>query len=215
MADPMHGASVVRAGASLDQAAAAVILLHGRGAAPEDMIGLARVLDLDRIAWLAPAAGGHTWYPASFLADPAVNAAGVASGHAAIERLVAEAEAAGLPPRRIAIGGFSQGACLAVTHAARHPRAYGAVVGLTGGLIGPPGTTFAFEGSLAGAAVLLASGDPDPHVPWARVEETAAVLEGMGATVQTHRYPGRPHTVSREEATRVRDLLQTVRDAGD
>ena len=83
MTDPGHGAQVARGGPPLEEADAAVILLHGRGAPPGDMLGLARMLDLDRIAWLAPAATGGTWYPASFLAPGPENAAGVASAHAA------------------------------------------------------------------------------------------------------------------------------------
>jgi phospholipase/carboxylesterase len=55
--------------------------------------------------------------------------------------------------------------------------------------------------------VLLLSGDPDPHVPWSRVQETGEVLAGMGAQVTLQRYPGRPHTVSGEEIVLARRLL--------
>ena len=109
------------------------------------------------------------------------------------------------------LAGFSQGACLTVEFVARHPRRYGAVAGLTGGLIGPPGTLAGFQGSLEGTPVFLGSGDPDPHVPWLRVEETAAVLKKLGAEVELERYPGRAHTISRDEVARLDALVQTVR----
>jgi predicted esterase len=45
----------------------------------------------------------------------------------------------------------------------------------------------------------------------ARVEETAAALEAMGAAVELRIYPGMGHTVNRDEIVRARALL--ARDA--
>ena len=56
--------------------------------------------------------------------------------------------------------------------------------------------------------MLLSSGDPDPHVPWVRVQQTADELSRMGAQVTMRRYPGRPHTVSAEEISDARVLLE-------
>jgi predicted esterase len=58
--------------------------------------------------------------------------------------------------------------------------------------------------------VFLGSGDPDPHVPWARVEETAVILSDLGAQVEAQRYPGRGHTISHDELLRVGRLLDKV-----
>lgn len=103
--------------------------------------------------------------------------------------------------------GFSQGACLASHHAATHPRRYAGIGAMTGGLIGPPGTRFEFSGSLAGTPVFLGASDPDSHVPWSRIEETAQAMESLGATVRVERYPATPHTILREHLRGVRDLL--------
>ena len=81
-----------------------------------------------------------------------------------------------VPAEKIAILGFSQGACLTSEFAARNPRRYGAVIAFTGGLIGPPGTPRNYAGSLVGTSMFLGTSDPDPHVPFARVQETADVL---------------------------------------
>jgi predicted esterase len=106
--------------------------------------------------------------------------------------------------------GFSQGACLTMEYVARHPRRYGAVMGLTGGLIGPPGTPREYPGSLAGTPVFLGTSDPDPHVPFERVKETQAVLSRMGAQVELRRYPGMPHTINEDELDACRALVQRV-----
>ncbi len=52
--------SIVQAGAPIEQAAGALILLHGRGGSAEDMLALGRALTNDRLALLAPQAPGHT-----------------------------------------------------------------------------------------------------------------------------------------------------------
>lgn len=206
-ADPHGDQPVGRAGDPLERAAAAAVLVHGRGARAESILSLSAELDVAGVAYLAPQARGNTWYPQSFLAPMEENEPGLSSGLKRLASLVGELEAAGFPASRVAVLGFSQGACLTLEFAARHPRRYGAVIGLTGGLVGPPGTPRSYEGSFDGAPVFLGSGDPDSHVPWSRVEETAGVLTGMGAAVSLRRYPGRPHVVSAEELEQARALL--------
>lgn len=208
---PHGGARVVRRGADPAAAAGAVLLVHGRGATAESILTLADELARPDLAWVAPQAAGGTWYPLSFLAPREENEPGLSSGLALLESLTEELLAAGVPSHRLAVVGFSQGACLALEHVVRHPRRYGLVAGLTGGLIGPPGTRWEGAGAaLAGTPVFLAAGDPDPHVPWERVEETARVLGGLGADVTLRRDPGRPHTVSRQELDAVRSLLDAM-----
>jgi predicted esterase len=187
-----------------------VLLLHGRGGSPEDILGLARPLRAPGLAYVAPAAAGHTWYPQSFLAPLAANEPWLSSALDRVEELVGELDAEGVPPARLLVCGFSQGACLALEHAARHPRRYGGVVAFTGGLIGPPGTPRDYPGSLAGTPVFLGAGDPDPHVPWARVEESAAALSRLGADVRLARYPGLGHAIDDDELAHAREILASI-----
>lgn len=208
---PHGGGPVLRRGADPAAAAAAVLLVHGRGATAESILTLADELARPDLAWVAPQAAGGTWYPLSFLAPREENEPGLSSGLTLLESLTEELLAAGVPCHRLAVVGFSQGACLALEHVRNHPRRYGLVAGLTGGFPGPPGTRWESAGTpLEGTPVLLASGDPDPHVPWARVEETAAALRALGAEVDLRRFPGRPHVVSREELDTVRSLLDAM-----
>ncbi len=209
-ADPHAGRPVLHAGRPLDSARAAMILVHGRGAGAADILGLGRELHHPDLAYLAPEAAGHTWYPASFLAPLEENEPWLSSALAFLERVLASVETAGIPRSLTILTGFSQGACLATELAVRHPARYGALIAFTGGLIGPPGHRRDDAGDLAGTPVFLGAGDPDPHVPWQRVEETAAVLSRLGAKVRLRRYPGLPHTISREEIEEARELVSSA-----
>lgn len=202
--DPHGPQPVLRAGVPLEKAEGAVVLLHGRGAPAEDILGLAEAFFDPRLAYLAPEAAGRVWYPQSFLAPREQNEPWLSSALRKIEAVVALATAAGIPLDKIVICGFSQGACLATEFVATHPARYGGLIAYTGGLIGPPemfslGAELPYAGDLEGMPAFFGSGDPDPHVPWARVEQSAQILRQMGAAVAAERYPGRPHTIAAHE----------------
>lgn len=215
MRDPHHDLQIATAGLPLDEARAAMVLVHGRGATAESILTLVPELAAggaaEGFAFLAPQAAGGTWYPLSFLAEIERNEPYLSSALGALERLLARVEAAGVPAERMILLGFSQGACLAVEYAARHARRWGGLAILTGGLIGPPGMPREHAGSFEGTPVLLGSGDPDPHVPRSRLEETAAVLTRMSAVVDLRIYPGLGHTVNEEEVGLVRRMMAEIR----
>ncbi|MEI9975564.1 MAG: dienelactone hydrolase family protein [Ignavibacteriota bacterium] len=185
----------------------AVILLHGRGGSAEDILGLRDEFGLSDAVYFAPEAAGHTWYPNSFLAPIERNEPWLTKSLAKVAETVDAAVRQGIARENIVIGGFSQGACLATEFVARNAARYGGLIAFTGGLIGPPGTAFQYPGSLAGTPAVLGAGDPDPHVPWQRVQESADVLAKMGAEVTLRRYPGMPHTISRAEIDEARELM--------
>jgi phospholipase/carboxylesterase len=198
---------VARAGHDLKGARCAVILLHGRGSSAEGILGLADTLYDERIAFLAPQAANHTWYPYSFLAPIEQNEPWLSSAIARVWSLIESCVAAGLQRSSIVACGFSQGACLATEFVARHPTHYGALIAFTGGLVGPSDLDLQHDGSLTGTRALLSSGDPDPHVPWSRVEVSARELARMGAQVELMRHTGRPHTVMDTELEVARSLI--------
>jgi predicted esterase len=201
-------------GEPLKDAAGAVILLHGRGGSAEDILSLGNVLYLPHVAFLAPQAAANSWYPNSFLAPRDQNEPWLTSALRTVETTVQMATDAGIPAERIVIGGFSQGACLATEFVATHPRRYDGLIAFTGGLIGPPGADLTHKGDLAGTPAFFGSGDPDPHVPWSRVEESARILAAMGAVVTTRRYKNRAHTISAEELDFAKRLLHDVLTVG-
>jgi phospholipase/carboxylesterase len=204
--DPHAGQPVLHAGAPTETARLAAICIHGRGASPEDILALAGEIGTDDVAYFAPQASGHTWYPHSFLSPIAQNEPGITSALAMIARLV---DSAGLGADRVAILGFSQGACLALEFAARNARRYAAVIALSGGLIGPPGTPRDYAGSMDGTPVFLGCSDIDPHIPVERVRESAEVFRRMGARVDERIYPRMGHTVNEDELSAVRAFLSS------
>ena len=204
---PHDGEGILQSGVSLGRAAGAAIMVHGRGSSAADILSLSPEIDRPDLSYVAPQARCGTWYPLSFLAPLEQNEPALSSAIEPLDELVAEIDRRGLPPSRQLLLGFSQGACLALEFAARHPRRYGAVIGLSGGLIGPTLDAPKRGADLAGTPILLASSDPDPHVPWRRVVESAENLEAMGAEVDLVRYPGLGHTIHPDELERTRELI--------
>ena len=209
-AGPHQGQPVYTVGKALDEAKAAMILVHGRGASAQNILELAQELPHPDFAYLAPQATNSTWYPYSFLEPMNRNEPGITSGLQVIAELVAHVEAAAIPAERIVLAGFSQGACLASEFVARHARRYGGLLAFSGGLIGPPDTPRDYAGSLASTPVFLGCSDVDFHIPLARVEETAVTFTTLGADVNKQIYPGMDHTIVPDELVHAHKIVQGV-----
>jgi predicted esterase len=207
MPGPHDDQPVLWAGVALERARAGAIFVHGRGADARDILGLAAEVDPGDIVFVAPDAADHTWYPHSFLAPIEQNEPGISSGLRVLDALVERLDGAGIPREKILLLGFSQGACLTLEYAARHARRFGGIAGLSGGVIGPPGTRRDYAGSFEGTPVFLGCSDIDPHIPKARVEATAEIFQRMDANVTMRLYPRMGHTVNMDELSVVRDLL--------
>jgi predicted esterase len=205
--EPLH-----QAGAPLPSAKAAMVMVHGRGGSADDILGLAEMFGDAASGWafVAPQAANNTWYPERFMAPMARNEPWLSSALDTVGRAVAHVEQAGVASERIVLLGFSQGACLMSEWAARHARRFGGIAALSGGLIGPDGTSREYAGSLEGTPALLGCSDRDPHIPEPRVRETATVLEGLGAQVDVRIYPGAPHGIFQDEIEAVIAMMEAV-----
>src|SRR5262249_2717272 len=163
-----------------------------------------------RFAWFVPEAAGRQWYPFSLLEKVEKNQGALNSALGLAKRIMEKAAESNIPPERTALLGFSQGATVALEYAARNARRYGAVIALSGALLGPEGTPRDYEGSLAGTPLFLGSGDRDPNIPKRRGAETATVCERLGATVTKHVYEGLAHAMNADEVQRARQILAGV-----
>jgi predicted esterase len=198
------------AGAPLNQAKAAMLMVHGRGARAEDILSLALELHRPEVAYLAPQAADNVWYPYRFMEPIERNEPWLSWALEKLDSVLAQVAAAGIPVERTIVLGFSQGACLSQEYVARHARRYGGLVGLSGGLIGPDGTPRNYPGSLSGTPVFLGCSDMDPHIPQARVDLSAEVLRRLGGEVTERIYPNMAHTVNRDELNVVREMIAAL-----
>lgn len=207
-ADPHAGQPVLTSGPKPVDARLTIILVHGRGASADDILGLAEELRYEDLAYLAPQAAGHAWYPHSFLAPIPQNEPGISSGLGVLSRMIESLHDQGVHSQRIGLLGFSQGACLTLEFAARHADRYAGVFALSGALIGPPGTPRNYRGSFASTPVFLGCSDVDPHIPLERVRESGEVFRRMNAKVDERIYPRMGHTVTQDEIHVVQEILR-------
>ena len=205
-----QGQPILNAGIPVAQAQRAMILVHGRGGSAADILSLANSFQMSSFAYLAPQAATGSWYPHSFLMPLERNEPSLSSALSTLEDLLKDLERQGIGPEKVILGGFSQGACLALEYAARHAHRYGGVFAFSGGLIGPEGTPRNYPGSLEGTPIFLGCSDTDAHIPLERVEESARVLSVLGARVEKRIYPSMGHTINSDEIEAVREFMSDL-----
>lgn len=206
--DPHGDQPVLRHGPRPADARLTVILVHGRGDSAAGILSLTQEFEADDVAWIAPQAAGHTWYPYSFLSFIERNEPFISSALGLLRRLLEGLEDDRVTAERVVLMGFSQGACLTSEFAARHARRYAGLAILSGGLIGPPATPRDYAGSFDGTPVLIGCSDVDPHIPLQRVQETSDVYRRMHARVDERIYPNLPHTINSDEIAAIAEMLK-------
>jgi phospholipase/carboxylesterase len=209
---------------SVPHPTAAVIWLHGLGADGHDFAGLVPELNLagcPPIRFIFPHApsipvsinGGYVmpaWYDLLGLdLVSKQDAAGIQKSEGAIQALIANEVARGIPTERIVLAGFSQGCAMALHTALRLPQKIAGVMALSGYL--PLADRFATERNTANATtpIFMAHGTQDPVVVVARGEDSRDALVALGHPVQWHTYP-MPHSVHPQEIADISDFLRQV-----
>lgn len=207
MTGPHQDQPLVTAGAPLDVAEAALVLVHGRGATAQSIVQLADEFHQHGVAYIAPQAARNTWYPNAFTAPVESNEPGRTSGLQAVGDAVEKANEAGVPTKRIMILGFSQGACLASEFVARNPTRYGGLAALSGGLIGETVDSTDYDGDLEETPVFLGCSDVDPHIPADRVHESAEIFTQLHGGVTKRLYEGMGHGINQDEVDYVSTMV--------
>ena len=181
------------------EAETAGILIHGRGATAESTLGLKNQIKNEDTYYIAPQAETREWYPNSFLKPIGKNQPELDQALETIENCIEKLGEKEFESEDIFLLGFSQGACLVTEYAARNPKRFKAVIGLSGGLIGPKGRKFSYSGDLEETPVFLGCSENDPHIPKSRVDETKEVLEGLNGEVEKRIYEGSFHGIVEDE----------------
>ena len=187
-----------------------MILIHGRGASAEDILGLVPHFDAPEWSYLAPQAQTGSWYPYSFLVPIEQNEPDVSLAIKMIKDIVLNLSKTGFSSQKIIVLGFSQGACLSLEFAARHPKRYGGIIALSGGLIGDRVNVTNYQGTLESTPVFLGCSDVDQHIPKTRVDESAVVFESLKAQVTKKIYKNVGHTINEDEILFIRSLIQSI-----
>lgn len=202
-----HKKQVITQGLPLSETGKALIMVHGRGATAESILTLAAHLPVADFSLFAPQATNHSWYPYSFMAPAAQNQPALDSALALLNDTVTSILAQGISSEHIYLLGFSQGACLTAEFATRQAQRFGGLLIFTGGLVGQQLDTSNYSGNFNGTPVLITTGNPDPHVPVSRVDETAAIMQENGALITKKIFEGRPHTILPEEINLASEIL--------
>lgn len=205
-------------------ARASVVFLHGLGADGHDFEPVVPMFRTEGVRFLLPHAPSMpvtinhgfvmpAWYDIKSLSfDDEVeraDEAGVAASTRAITELVQRERARGIPSERIVIGGFSQGAAMALHIGARHPETLAGVLALSGYLV--LADRFARERHAANLTtpVLMCHGIVDDVVPIGAGRASVAALRASApqADVQWNEFPI-GHEVSPDEIALVGGWLR-------
>jgi phospholipase/carboxylesterase len=198
---------IITDGVPLAEAKKALIMIHGRGAGAHDILSVAKYLNVEGFALLAPQAENRTWYPYSFLVPTEENEPSFSKSLDTIHQVVVAVQQNGIEKENIYFLGFSQGACLTLEFTARNAAKYGGVVAFTGGLIGDKVYEEHYKGNFENTPVFIGTSDPDFHVPVERVNASEALLKKLGASVTKKIYPDMGHTISQDEIDLANQLI--------
>jgi phospholipase/carboxylesterase len=186
-----------------------LVLFHGFGADENDLLAIGDELDprLRVVSLQAPIAldfGGRAWFnlqqtPRGFTFDPAEVAEASRLALEAVEEI-----ARGSP--RPLLGGFSQGAGVALSVALPRPDLTSGVLVLSGL---PPPAAQGPPGGLGGLPAFVAHGLHDPLIPVEVGRGTRDLLTRLGAEVTYREYP-MGHMVVPAELSDARTWLQAV-----
>lgn len=187
-----------------------VIWLHGLGADGHDFVSIAAELKLPLhlpLRFIFPHApmqpvtinNGYVmraWFDIySMQIDQRIDAPGIANSVNLVTQLIENEQNRGISSEKIILGGFSQGAVIALTTGLSHPQKLGGIVALSGFL---PNALEIFSGKHQTIPVFLAHGTEDTVVPFILGKTTAAILEKEGIPLSWHSYT-MPHSVCAQE----------------
>ena len=191
-----------------------LVLLHGRGSDERDLLPLGRQLSPTAtvVAPRAPFPGapwgygpGWAWY--RFIADTTPEPTSFEAGQEQLAQFLRDLPAtlgrAGAP---LIVGGFSQGGTSSLAWALRHPGSAQAVLLFSGFIASHPSVRVNAE-SVEGQPIWWGHGTADAAIPFTHAVAGWRALEEAGATLESHRFEGMGHTISRAALDRAAEFV--------
>jgi phospholipase/carboxylesterase len=198
---------------------ATILCMHGYGADARDLVPIAMELELARPArWIFPDAplelpfGGRAWFPIDESRSLPID--GIAGRPEGLDEAVTAAEGllASLKPGRVILGGFSQGAMMALELAARAAEPPLGLFLLSGTLVDEKNLA-RLAPRLKGLKYFQSHGSADPILSFRAAERLHAALEAAGLEGEFLRFEG-PHSVPPEAAAGLGRYLNAALAAG-
>lgn len=190
----------------------ALLLLHGWGASAHDLLGLAPILLEGKAVVLcpqgsfamevAPGMAGYGWFKLGEGRDP--DPKEVETAVQSVSRFVdAALERYPIDPKRLVLGGFSQGGYMAYHVGLGTPERFAGLLAMSTWLPEDLTASLGKVAALAKLPTLVVHGTKDPAVPLDRAHDARELLEGLGVPL-TYREYAMEHEI-RPEA--LRDIM--------
>ena len=187
-----------------------IILLHGRGANEDDLLGLAPYLDPSFLVIAARAPfsfpnGGYTWYDVLSVGSPQQSQFN--ESYERIEQFVRDVkDHYPVDPRRLFFLGFSMGTVMSYAYSLTHPDDVNSVVAHSGHI--PEDTPLVFQwDKLDGKGFFVAHGSHDPVIGVEFGQRANKLLSETKADLMYKEYPI-PHSMSEESVTDFSEWLK-------
>ncbi len=205
-----------------EKAVASVIFLHGLGADGHDFTPIVpqfnQITQLP-IRYIFPHApmravtinNGYVmraWFDIPALDHRAAeDVEGITESAQAVEQLISEELAKGIPSNKIILAGFSQGGAIAIYTGLRYPAQLGGIIALSTFVPAPENLAREIHAANAQIPIFLAHGTHDPLIPMQWGEMTYKRLHDLKYPASWHKY-NMAHTVCPEEIMDIGNWLK-------
>lgn len=194
----------------------AIVLLHGRGADENDLLGLGDYFDerlmviSARAPFRFPSGAGYTWYDLEEVARP--EPAMFAESFTKLNQFMEDVKKGyGINPASLVLCGFSMGSAMALALALTHPGVAMGVIANSGYI--PEETDLSYRwADVKGKHFFIAHGTYDPVLPVAFAHRARELLLAAGAAL-TYREFDMGHQIGEESLGEMIKWLQARLDA--
>ncbi|HWQ93424.1 MAG TPA: serine esterase [Clostridia bacterium] len=174
--------------ASRKPAAGLFIMLHGLGDSLDGCRWIPDAMNLPELSFLLVNAPdryftGYAWY--DFTGDIL---AGVERSRQLLFELLNQQIAAGFPPEKIVLAGFSQGCLMSIEVGLRFPQLLAGIVGISGYVADPQKLLNSLSPLATRQQLLITHGLLDPIIPFVFALDQIRLLQNASINIQWHEF---------------------------